>query len=80
MKLIIDRVEGELAVLVAADDDTVSFNLPISYLPAGVTAGDHLNVDFTVDKESRAAAARRTRALLDELTRNADPAKKKFKL
>ena len=80
MKLMIDRIEGEQAVLVAADDDSVSFDLPLAYLPDGVTAGDHLNADFSVDKESRAAAEQRARALLDDLTRNADPAKKKFKL
>ena len=80
MKVIVDRIEDSIAVLVVADNDGVSFNIPLAYLPAGVKAGDHLDVAFKIDKKSREDAERRTKDLLDQLTKNSDPKQKRFKL
>ena len=80
MKVIVDRIEDSIAVLVVSDNDEVSFNLPLAYLPAGLKAGDHLEVTFEIDSKSREAAERRVKDLLGELTKERDPKQKKFKL
>src|SRR5438552_18958289 len=75
MKVIIDRIEGSIAVLAASDNDEISFNLPLAYLPSGVKAGDHLDLTFTVDPESRKAAEERVKKLLGDLTKNSETSK-----
>ena len=67
-KVVIDRVEDKLAVVVIYEDDSVKFNLPVDYLPEGVKEGDHLEMSFKVDKESREAQKKRVGDLLKELT------------
>jgi predicted RNA-binding protein (virulence factor B family) len=80
MKVVIDRIEGDLAVLLISDNEELSLNVPRAYLPKGVKEGDHLEVSFTIDKQSRAEAERRAKELLDKLTKDSDPSQKKFKL
>jgi hypothetical protein len=65
-KAVIDRIEGELAVVVL-DDDKVKFNLPVKYLPEGVAGGDHLHITFNKDDEARAKTKGRIEQLLKEL-------------
>ncbi|MBI3948875.1 MAG: DUF3006 domain-containing protein [Acidobacteria bacterium] len=67
IKVVIDRIEGDLAVLVLYDDDRVKFNLPLQYLPKGVRGGDHLRMSFTVDEESREAEKQKIEELYEEL-------------
>ncbi|HEX8183112.1 MAG TPA: DUF3006 domain-containing protein [Blastocatellia bacterium] len=67
-KAFIDRVEGDLAVVVLYDDDKVKFNLPRKYLPEGASEGDYLNITFAVDKESREAEKQKIDGLLKKLT------------
>ncbi len=71
-KVVIDRVEGDLAVIVLFDDDSVKFNLPVKHLPEGVKEGDHLQMTFSVDKESRQSAKQKVADLLSELTGKKD--------
>lgn len=71
-KVVVDRVEGDLAVIVLFDDDSVQFNLPVKHLPEGVKEGDHLQMTFSVDKESREAQKQKVSDLLKELTGNKD--------
>ena len=71
-KVVIDRVEGDLAVIVLSDDDSVQFNLPVKHLPEGVKEGDHLQMTFSVDKESRQAQKQKVADLLKELTGKKD--------
>jgi hypothetical protein len=66
-KFIIDRLEGDLAVIVLYDDDSVKFNLPVKYLPEGVSDGDHLRITFKKDKESRRETKGKVEQLLKEL-------------
>jgi hypothetical protein len=66
-KLVIDRIEGDLAVLVLYDDDGVKFDLPLRYLPDGVREGDHLLMNFREDEASRASEQKRVDDLLKEL-------------
>ena len=68
-RVIIDRIEGDLAVLVLYDDDQVKFNMPVRLLPEGAREGDHLLMTFAEDKGSREAETKRISDLLGELTR-----------
>jgi DUF3006 family protein len=65
--VIIDRIEGDLAVLVLYDDDRVKFNLPLRYLPDGTGEGDHLLMNFVSDDLSRESEKKRIDNLLKEL-------------
>ena len=67
-KIVIDRIEDDLAIVVLYDDDSVKFNLPIKYLPDGAKEGDHLQMTFDMDKESRESAKKKVADLLAELT------------
>ena len=53
LKVFIDRIEGDLAVIVVYDDDQIKFNLPVKYLPEGARGGDHLLLSFAMDRKSR---------------------------
>ena len=49
------------------DDDRVKLNFPLSYLPDGVREGDHLQMSFSKDDESRGAEKARIDDLLADL-------------
>jgi hypothetical protein len=68
-KIVVDRIEGDLAVLVLYEDDRVKFNLPLGYLPDGVREGDHLQMSFAEDESSRESEQKRIDDLLKELKR-----------
>ena len=71
-KVVIDRIEGDLAVIVMFDDDSVQFNFPVAHLPEGLKEGDHLQMTFSVDKESRQSQKQKVADLLSELTGKKD--------
>lgn len=66
-KVIIDRIEGDLAVLVLHDDDGVKLNVPVALLPDGAKGGDHLTMSFVTDKASKESEKKRIDNLLAEL-------------
>ena len=66
-KVIIDRIEGDLAVLVLSDDDGVKFNVPVALLPDGAKDGDHLEMSFVTDNASKESEKKRIDNLLAEL-------------
>ena len=66
-KVVVDRFEGDLAVLVLYDDDRVKFNLPRRYLPEGVKEGHHLKMSFGEDEASRRSEQKRVDDLLKQL-------------
>jgi len=67
MKAVIDRVEGELAVLLLGDKGEFKLNLPLSQLPAGCREGDVLNVSFERDVVGTEQAKERVSGLMDKL-------------
>lgn len=69
MKVVIDRIEGDLAVLVLYDDDRVKFNFPLRCLPEGAREGDHFQMGFSEDEASRESEKRRIDTLLRDLKR-----------
>jgi hypothetical protein len=48
MKAVIDRFEGQLAVLLVGDENT-KFHIPINLLPVGCKEGDVLNISIERD-------------------------------
>lgn len=80
MELIVDRIEDGWAVCYLADEAGVRLDIPLRYLPLQIQEGDHLKVNFEIDRESTAQERRKARTLLNELTRGQTPSQKKFKL
>ncbi|MCA1615636.1 MAG: DUF3006 domain-containing protein [Acidobacteria bacterium] len=89
---VIDRVEGERAVL-SLGDGKKTIDVPVSRLPKGASDGDHLRLSFdgepsadtlkrvSRDEGARAAAEERIRRLRDSLEQSGGAAgKKDFKL
>lgn len=72
LKAVIDRLEEDIAVIVLDDDDGVKFNLPVKYLPDGARDGDHLQVTFAMDRQSRDAQKQKVADLLKSLTEKKD--------
>ena len=66
-RVVIDRFEGDLAVLVLYEDDRVKFTMPLRLLPEGAREGDHLLLTFAQDNASREYEKKRIGNLLDEL-------------
>lgn len=80
MRVIVDRIEGALAVLSIYDNDEISFNIPLQYLPEGTKSGSHLTINFQLDKDSEAQTKEHVKDLLKELSSNADSNETDFKL
>lgn len=68
-RVVVDRIEGDLAVLVLYDDDRIKFNLPLRYLPEAVREGDHLRMVFVVDEAGRESEGSKIEDLLKQLKR-----------
>ncbi|MCI0485574.1 MAG: DUF3006 domain-containing protein [Blastocatellia bacterium] len=68
LKVVIDRIEGDLAVIVLSDDDSVKFDLPVKYMPEGAREGEHYRMTFTPDEESRDSERKRIEDLYKQLT------------
>ena len=66
-RVVIDRIEGDLAVLVLYEDDRLRINFPLRLLPEGAREGDHLLMTFAEDSASRESEKKRIGNLLEEL-------------
>jgi hypothetical protein len=66
MKAVIDRVEGELAVLLLGDE-SIKLNILLSLLPAGCREGDILNMSFERDVVGTEQAKEKVSGLMDKL-------------
>ena len=67
MKVSIDRIEQEVAVLVVQDDPSGIIRVPVSLLPPGCREGDVLNMTLEADLLETAAAKERVARLIDKL-------------
>ena len=61
----IDRIEGDLAVLLLGDD-MKKVNCPVSCLPEQVGEGDYLKLELSYDKEATEQAEQEALDLLKE--------------
>ncbi|MBE6073109.1 MAG: DUF3006 domain-containing protein [Selenomonas ruminantium] len=61
----IDRIEGDLAVLLLGEDMR-KVNFPVSYLPENTGEGDYLKLELSYDKEATEQAEQEALDLLKE--------------
>ena len=66
---VIDRIEGEKAVLLVGDEENQVVWL-WKFLPEGVREGDHLAVTIRFDAEATEKARKEAQDLLNQLTQN----------
>lgn len=64
MQVIIDRFEGELAIIEYAEG---TFSLPRSLLPQKATEGDVLQISIRLDKNATNQRQNRLRQLMDDV-------------
>lgn len=76
----IDRIEGELAVIVLSDGSGVQFELPRKYLPPNVSGGDHLLINLQLDRMSQQEALQTVTDLQRELRADNDAQQTNFQL
>jgi hypothetical protein len=67
MRATIDRIESPLAVLIAQEDESVRFSLPLSLLPAGSREGDIVVIGIERDIEATMAARERVSGRIEQL-------------
>ena len=67
MKAVIDRVEGESAVLLLGDKGEFKLILSLSLLPEGCREGDVLSVSFERDQAATEQTRERVSGLMDKL-------------
>jgi hypothetical protein len=66
MKATIDRIEGNLAVLITQGDQPVIFNLPVPFL-GEACEGDIVEITVAKDSVSTANAKQRVTSLIEKL-------------
>ena len=66
MKATIDRIEGNLAVLITQGDQPVIFNLPVSFL-GEAREGDIVEITVAKDSAGTADAKQRVTSLIEKL-------------
>ena len=67
MKAVIDRIEGDLAVVLVGEKGEIKLNIPLSLLPEGCKEGEVLNISIERDPEATAQAKERVTGLMDKL-------------
>jgi hypothetical protein len=67
MRATIDRIESSLAVMIAQDDESVRFSLPLSLLPSGCREGDVVKIGIEQDIEATRAARERVSGRIEQL-------------
>ena len=70
MKAFVDQINGDKALLLLGDDESVKVAVPLEWLPAGSREGTVLRLDFAIDNESTARAKARIQSLLEDLGNN----------
>jgi len=68
IKATVDRIEGELAVLLLRGDEKIKFNLPV-FLLTGMNEGDVVNITIMKDDAATDEAKERVSSLIDNLKR-----------
>ena len=67
MKATIDRIEGNIAVLILEEDEAVRINLPLSFLPEGCREGDILTIGIKRDTPGTKEAKERLSQRIERL-------------
>jgi hypothetical protein len=69
LQAVIDRFESDKAVLLLGEDET-RCNFPRAYLPNGVSEGDYLVINISLDPDATNSAREETEDLLRRLLGN----------
>lgn len=72
MQAVIDRVEGDTAVLLFEESGLI-VNVPLVLLPASSKEGDWLNVHFRADTGKTSAMLSKNKKLLEKLMKKGKP-------
>jgi hypothetical protein len=67
MKVFLDRIEGNTAVLISQEDESQRFNIPLSLLPNGSREGDMFSIRIERDGVATEAAKERVSGLIEKL-------------
>ncbi len=66
MKAVIDRFEGDLAVILIGEEE-IKVNIPRQLLPAGAREGSWLKISFELDPEGTQKQETKIKGLLEKL-------------
>lgn len=69
MKATLDRFEGDMAILLVRDDESIKFNVPVTLLPEGCQEGDILDISITRDERTTEDSKARVSSLMERLKR-----------
>ncbi len=69
MKVVIDRIEGKLAVLLMGEDGGIKVNMPLILLPEGCKEGDVLDITISRNENATTIAKDRSKSLIEKLKR-----------
>jgi len=67
MRVTIDRIEGDMAVLISCEDERVCIHLPVPLLPAGSREGDMLTMTIEREPDATFRARERVSGLISQL-------------
>ncbi len=66
-KVILDRIEEGIAILLVRDEETIKINIPLVLLPPESWEGDILGIAITLDVQETEAVKERVSNLLEKL-------------
>lgn len=66
-KATIDRVEGNLVVLLLREDESIRFEIPISLMPTGSKEGDIVDIQIEKDETTTEETRERVSSLIEKL-------------
>lgn len=66
-KVSLDRLEGDIAVLLVRDKESITIDFPLSLLPEGSKEGDILDISILRNEKETEGAKNRVSALIEKL-------------
>ncbi|AFV24482.1 hypothetical protein Mpsy_2278 [Methanolobus psychrophilus R15] len=66
-KVSLDRIEGDIAVLLVRDEESIKIDIPLSLLPEGSREGDILDISILRDENETEDIKKRVSLLLEKL-------------
>jgi hypothetical protein len=67
VRAVLDRIEGEMAIILLGEDEMIKIDVPISLMPAGSREGDILDITFRKDEKATEEARESARATIERL-------------
>lgn len=71
MKATIDRIEGNLAILITQDEKPITFNLPVPFL-GDAREGDIVDITITQDTGSTQTTRERVSSMIEKLKKKSN--------